>query len=149
MAIAMKRTPGIAAAAGSMSELARRLPAASPPAAPAAGQEPSPDPGVNECVSGVGVGVEMAFRAVTLAAEDDASLMARVQEGDRHAFGQLVGRYEGTVVNYLTRLTRDRSRAEELAQEAFLRLYQRAARYQERGQLLPYLLRIASNVLRP
>jgi RNA polymerase sigma-70 factor (ECF subfamily) len=90
----------------------------------------------------------MAFRAVTLAAEDDAALMARVQEGDRHAFGQLVGRYEATVVNYLTRLTRDRGRAEELAQEAFLRLYERASRYQERGQLLPYLLRIASNLLR-
>jgi RNA polymerase sigma-70 factor (ECF subfamily) len=90
----------------------------------------------------------MAFRAVTLAAEDDAALMVRVQEGDRHAFGQLVGRYEVTVVNYLTRLTRDRGRAEELAQEAFLRLYERASRYQERGQLLPYLLRIASNLLR-
>ena len=82
----------------------------------------------------------MAFRAVTPAADDDAALMLRVQDGDRQAFGVLVGRYEMTVVNYLTRLTRDRSRAEELAQEAFLRLYERASRYQERGQLLPYLL---------
>lgn len=147
MAAAMKRAPGIAAAAGSVPELARRLPA-SPPAAASPREEPSPDRGVNECVSGVSLGVEMAFRAVTSAAEDDAALMVRVQEGDRHAFGQLVGRYEGTVVNYLTRLTRDRSRAEELAQDAFLRLYERAARYQERGQLLPYLLRIASNLLR-
>jgi RNA polymerase sigma-70 factor (ECF subfamily) len=74
--------------------------------------------------------------------------MARVQCGDRHAFGDLVSRYEGAVVNYLTRLTRDRGRAEELAQEAFLRLYERASRYQERGQLLPYVLRIATNLLR-
>ena len=117
-------------------------------AGPGNGEEPTPSPGVNDGVSGVGLGVEMAFRAVTPAADDDAALMLRVQDGDRQAFGQLVGRYEGTVVNYLTRLTRDRSRAEELAQEAFLRLYERASHYQERGQLLPYLLRIASNLLR-
>ena len=131
----MKRAPGIAAAAPI-------APALAPP------KEPAPGPGVNECVSGVGVGVEMACRAVTPTAEDDAALMARVQVGDRQAFGHLVGRYESAVVNYLTRLTRDRSRAEELAQEAFLRLYERASRYQERGQLLPYLLRIASNLMR-
>jgi RNA polymerase sigma-70 factor (ECF subfamily) len=85
---------------------------------------------------------------MTLAADEDAALMVRVQHGDRQAFGDLVGRYENAVVNYLTRLTRDRSRAEELAQEAFLRLYERASRYQERGQLLPYVLRIATNLLR-
>ena len=132
----MKRTPGIAATA-------------SPPIGANAvnREEPSPDPGVNDGVSGVGLGLEMAFRAVTPAADDDAALMLLVQDGDRQAFGLLVGRYESTVVNYLTRLTRDRSRAEELAQEAFLRLYERASSYQERGQLLPYLLRIASNLL--
>ena len=91
------------------------------------GEEPTPTPGVNDGVSGVGLGVEMAFRAVTPAADDDAALMLLVQDGDRQAFGLLVGRYESTVVNYLTRLTRDRSRAEELAQEAFLRLYERAS----------------------
>jgi len=147
----MKRAPFIAAAAPSRlaPPLARDpAPGATPAPSRGAGQEPASPPGVNECVSGVSVGVEMACRAVPLAAEDDAALMARVQEGDRQAFGQLVGRHESTVINYLTRLTRDRSRAEELAQEAFLRLYERASRYQERGQLLPYLLRIASNLLR-
>ncbi|HVR29681.1 MAG TPA: sigma-70 family RNA polymerase sigma factor, partial [Thermoanaerobaculia bacterium] len=93
-------------------------------------------------------GIEMACRTMPPAVEDDASLMARVQRGDRSAFGDLVSRYEGAVVNYVTRLTRDRGRAEELAQEAFLRLYQRASSYQERGQLLPYVLRIATNLLR-
>ena len=134
--MAMQRAPGVAAS--------KR--AAAPPLVGA--PEPSAGPDVNECVSGVGVGVEVACRTMTLAAEDDAALMARVQHGDRQAFGDLVGRYESAVVNYLTRLTRDRGRAEELAQEAFLRLYERASRYQERGQLLPYVLRIATNLLR-
>jgi RNA polymerase sigma-70 factor, ECF subfamily len=149
----MKRAPGIAAAAtaGTVPDLRRAAAvrsAAGPDDVGAAGEEPTARPGVDEGVSGVGVGVEAVGRAVPLAVEEDAALMARVQDGDRHAFGQLVGRHECTVVNYLTRLTRDRGRAEELAQEAFLRLYERASHYQERGQLLPYLLRIASNLLR-
>jgi len=148
----MKRTPGIAAAASAPlpADVLRRRPTpgaenGAPPVEPV---EPTPGVGVNDDVSGVGVGVEMAGRAVSRVADDDAALMARVQDGDRHAFGVLVGRHESTVVNYLTRLTRDRGRAEELAQEAFLRLYERAKHYQEQGQLLPYLLRIASNLLR-
>ena len=146
--MAMKRAPGVAAA-GVAPHAASPLVArsGSDPTTPSA-EEPSARPGVYECVSGASAGVEMACRTMTPAVEDDAALMARVQQGDRRAFGDLVSRYEGAVVNYLTRLTRDRGRAEELAQEAFLRLYQRASSYQERGQLLPYVLRIATNLLR-
>ncbi|MDX1383948.1 MAG: sigma factor, partial [Thermoanaerobaculia bacterium] len=72
----------------------------------------------------------------------------RVKRGDSDAFGALVDRHKDVLVNYLTRLARDRDRAEELAQEAFLRLYQKSSYYRERGQLLPYLMRIATNLLR-
>jgi RNA polymerase sigma-70 factor (ECF subfamily) len=78
----------------------------------------------------------------------DAELMARVQSGDRDAFADLVDRHKNMLVNYLTRLTGYRDRAEEYAQEAFLRLYQSASRYREQGQLLPYLYRIATNLVR-
>jgi len=79
---------------------------------------------------------------------NDAELMSRVSCGDREAFAQLVDRHKNGLVNYLTRLTRSRDRAEELAQESFLRLYQHSARYQEQGQLVPFLFRIATNLLR-
>lgn len=52
----------------------------------------------------------------------DAGLMDRVRSGDRDAFSDLVDRHKDAVVNYLTRLTGDRDRAEDLAQETFLRL---------------------------
>ncbi len=74
--------------------------------------------------------------------------MDRVRSGDEHAFAELVDRYKNPLVNYLTRMTRDRSRAEDLAQDAFLRLYRRADRYQERGQFQAFLFRIATNQLR-
>jgi RNA polymerase sigma-70 factor (ECF subfamily) len=78
----------------------------------------------------------------------DAALMARVAAGDAAAFAQVVDRYKDPLVGYLARMTNCRDRAEEFAQETFLRLYQNARRYRERGHLSAYLYRIATNLLR-
>ena len=78
----------------------------------------------------------------------DGELMTRVRNGDRIAFAGLVDRHKDALVNYLLRLTRSRERAEEHAQEAFLRLYQSASRYKEQGHLVAYLYRIATNLVR-
>lgn len=74
--------------------------------------------------------------------------MRRVQAGDREAFAALVERHKAPLVRFLTSLSRDRDRAEEVAQDAFVRLYELSHRYQERGQFAPYLFRLASNLLR-
>jgi RNA polymerase sigma-70 factor (ECF subfamily) len=78
----------------------------------------------------------------------DAELMERLRSGDREAFGQLVDRHKDAVVSYLARLTGHRDRAEDLAQETFLRLYRSASGYVERGYLRAFLFRIATNLLR-
>jgi RNA polymerase sigma-70 factor (ECF subfamily) len=78
----------------------------------------------------------------------DASQMARVRAGDRDAFTDLVDRHKDAVVNYLTRLTGNRDRAEDLAQETFLRLFRSAGSYTEQGLLRGYLFRIATNLVR-
>ena len=78
----------------------------------------------------------------------DAELMAEVRRGDREAFAELINRHKNTLVNYLNRLTGCRDRAEDCAQEAFLRLFQSASRYHEQGRLVPYLYRIATNLVR-
>jgi RNA polymerase sigma-70 factor, ECF subfamily len=78
----------------------------------------------------------------------DAELMSRTRDGDREAFTQLVDRHKDPLVNYLTRLAGCRTRAEDLAQESFLRLFQRAGDYDERGRLQAFLYRIATNLLR-
>lgn len=78
----------------------------------------------------------------------DPELMARVQRGDREAFGELVDRHKHGLVGFLTAMTRDRDRAEELAQDTFVRLYESSRRYEERGQFVPYLFRIATNLVR-
>lgn len=81
-------------------------------------------------------------------ARRDARLMAEVKQGDGRAFEQIVDGHKDSLVNYLCRLTRCRDRAEEYAQEAFVRLYQNADSYDERGLLAAYLFRIATNLVR-
>ena len=76
----------------------------------------------------------------------DDALMQRVLEGDQDAFGEVVDRYKDSLVNYLTHLVRSREHAEEIAQDAFVRLYRSAANYRERDKLGPYLFRIATNL---
>lgn len=78
----------------------------------------------------------------------DGALMARVKQGDEQAFADLMERYKNPLVNYLTQMTRSRERAEDLAQDAFVRVYRSAGRYRERGQFQAYLFRIATNQLR-
>ena len=78
----------------------------------------------------------------------DSELFDLTQRGDRAAFATLVNRHKHRLVNYLTGMVRNRERSEELAQDVFLKLYQNRGRYQERGQFLPYLYRIATNLAR-
>lgn len=82
------------------------------------------------------------------AADPDDLLMAEVRAGSREAFAELVDRHKDRLVGYLGRLTGSWDRAEDLAQEAFLRLYQSAGRYDERGRLQALLFSIATNLLR-
>ncbi len=78
----------------------------------------------------------------------DADLMARVRRGDEEAFAALVDRHKDPLVAYLARLTGSLDRAEDLAQETFLRLYRSASRYRERGYLAAFLYRIGTNLVR-
>ena len=90
----------------------------------------------------------MSEAVVPTQLEPDAGLMVRLRTGDRDAFTDLVERHKDAVVNYLTRLTGNRDRAEDLAQETFLRLFRSAGSYSEQGLLRAYLFRIATNLVR-
>ena len=79
---------------------------------------------------------------------DDAQLMARVCRGDREAFARLVDRHKDGLVAYLARLTGSPDRAQDLAQEAFLRLLSATGSYREQGHLAAFLYRIATNLVR-
>lgn len=78
----------------------------------------------------------------------DDRLVALGSAGDRAAWGELVERHKDGLVNYLTRMTGERAAAEDLAHDAFVRLFERAASYRPQGKFRAYLFRIAVNLLR-
>lgn len=92
--------------------------------------------------------VAVLARPVTKMELSDAELMERSRGRDPQAFAELVDRHKDLVVNYLARLTGCRDRAEDFAQETFVRFYQQLDRYREEGVLSAYLLRIATNLVK-
>ena len=77
--------------------------------------------------------------------ERDARAVARVLEGDEHAFRELVIAYQEQVFACAWAVTRNEADAADAAQEAFIRLYRNLAQFDARRPLKPYLLRIAAN----
>ncbi len=79
---------------------------------------------------------------------DDATLVARVLDGDREAFERLYERHQVALYRTGLALTRERGAAEELLQETFLRAYRHLARVTlpEGGSLRPWLHRILINL---
>ena len=68
----------------------------------------------------------------------DGELFLKAREGDQAAFAELIDRHKAGLVNYLTYLCGDLDRAEDLAQEAFIRLYERGTGYSDQGKLQAY-----------
>lgn len=77
----------------------------------------------------------------------DAGLVERMRRGDATAFRDLVGRHIGIVTGIARRMLRDDAEAEDIAQEAMLRLW-RSAQGLELGPggLRPWLRRVTSNL---
>jgi len=76
----------------------------------------------------------------------DDDLMTRYQEGDAAAFEMLFARHHQAVFNQARWLLGQTEEAEDAMQEAFLRLARAADRYEGRGLLRAYLLRITRNL---
>ena len=73
--------------------------------------------------------------------------MWRVQmQDDTEAFAELVRRWEGPLRSLCARMTGDVHRAEDLAQEAFTRLFLRRKSYRAEAKFSTYLWRIAINL---
>jgi len=79
------------------------------------------------------------------AAEDEAAVQ-KVLAGDIAAFEGLVRRWQGPLVNLAFRFCRDRGRAEEMAQEAFLRAYRSLDRWRREAAFSTWLFALATNL---
>src|SRR5271157_3303355 len=88
------------------------------------------------------------MRQSRVSATDDQSDVERVLAGDISAFEGIVRRWQGPLINLAYRFCRDRGRAEEMAQEAFLRAYRRLGQWRKDAVFSTWLFALAMNLYR-
>jgi RNA polymerase sigma-70 factor (ECF subfamily) len=86
--------------------------------------------------------------ATTKHAAEDLADVERVLAGNAAAFEGIVRRWQGPLVNMAWRYCRDRSRAEEMAQEAFVRAWRNLAQWRRESSFSTWLFALAANVFR-
>jgi RNA polymerase sigma-70 factor, ECF subfamily len=79
--------------------------------------------------------------------ESDADLLAAARRKDAKAFGALVAKYHTLVYRIVWRMMNGHSEAEDIAQEAFLRLWKDPAQVRETGAVKAWLVRVAQNLV--
>jgi RNA polymerase sigma-70 factor, ECF subfamily len=83
-----------------------------------------------------------------VSAGEDQADVAKVLEGDASGFEGIVRRWQGPLVNLAYRFCRDRGRAEEMAQEAFLRAYRGLGKWRREAAFSTWLFALATNLYR-
>jgi RNA polymerase sigma-70 factor, ECF subfamily len=77
--------------------------------------------------------------------QPDLGVLRKAQRGDERAFTLIVRAYEQPVFNYVLRLVGDRSLAEDLTQEIFLRVYQGLPGFSLRSRFTTWLFQVTKN----
>jgi RNA polymerase sigma-70 factor (ECF subfamily) len=80
-----------------------------------------------------------------MAQDPDAALMLAFRGGDESAFRALFEKHGRAMIAFCNRFVRDPARAEELAQDVFLKVHRAADRYEPTARFSTFLYRIATN----
>jgi len=76
----------------------------------------------------------------------DGEIVAAVLAGDSERFGELVVRYSERIYRFVVVKVKDRTVAEDLAQDAFVEAYRSLARFDGRSRFSTWLCGIALNI---
>ncbi len=77
---------------------------------------------------------------------DERALIERCRTGDDIAFSELVDRYQNLVYAMVYRMVSDRSQADDLAQEVFLKVHRGLPYFRGEARLSTWIYRIVANV---
>jgi RNA polymerase sigma-70 factor (ECF subfamily) len=78
-------------------------------------------------------------------ADPDIELMLRFQKGETRCFEELVNKHTRGVLNLVFRYLGDASRAEDVAQDIFVKVYRARMKYEPKAKFSTWLYRIAVN----
>ena len=76
---------------------------------------------------------------------EDSELVLKAQQGDVHAFDELVERYHGKIYGLAYNMTSNREDAEDLTQEIFVKAFQALPRFKGNSSFYTWIYRIAVN----
>jgi RNA polymerase sigma-70 factor (ECF subfamily) len=79
-------------------------------------------------------------------APSDRDLILQARSGESEAFGELVTRYQMGVFNVCYRILHERREAEDLAQESFIRAYERINTFDIEREFGAWIRRVAANL---
>jgi len=85
-------------------------------------------------------------RPKATASPEERALIERCKRGDLGAFNELIKRYEKPVYNFAYRLTGNYDSAQDVAQDAFLRVFQAIGSFRGDASFSTWLFRITTNV---
>jgi RNA polymerase sigma-70 factor (ECF subfamily) len=77
--------------------------------------------------------------------DPDIELMLRFQKGDERAFEELVKKHSRGLLNLVYRYLGDASRAEDVSQDIFVKVYRARMKYEPKARFSTWLYRIAVN----
>jgi RNA polymerase sigma-70 factor (ECF subfamily) len=89
---------------------------------------------------------ERAGRTTLADRETDEELMERYRSGDARAFDQLLRRHQRPLYNFVYRFVNHRATAEDVVQDAFLRIVRQAQSYKRESKFTTWLYTIARNL---
>ena len=75
---------------------------------------------------------------------EDSRCIRHTLEGDPAAYNEIVRRYEARIFSLLCMMIRDRSSAEEVAQDTFLRAFNNLTRFDQARPFYPWLASIGN-----
>jgi RNA polymerase sigma-70 factor (ECF subfamily) len=86
------------------------------------------------------------YYTLAMTSPADRDLILRARRGESDAFGELVTRYQTGVFNVCYRILHERGEAEDMAQETFMRAYDRLHTFDLEREFGPWIRRVAANL---
>jgi len=89
---------------------------------------------------------KIGSRVEKQADDPDDRLIREFISGQEEAFTEILGHYKSLVLNVAYRFLRDRTEAEDVAQDVFLKIYRSARTYEPKAKFSTWVYKITSNV---
>jgi RNA polymerase sigma-70 factor (ECF subfamily) len=78
--------------------------------------------------------------------EPEAKIMSEIAGGNISAFKEIVDLYQKPLINFIARFLGDKTTAEDIAQEVFIKVFKAAKDYRPKSKFKTWLFKITSNL---